>query len=249
MKHTLSFSGGKDSTFLLLELIRRNYPLDEVTYFDTGWEFPSMYEHIAKCKALCEEHGIEFTTLHPIQEFDYWMFNRETKTGRIGYGWCGGVTRWGTELKIRELTKYARKNPNVIQYVGIAFDEKERMKDDPNIKYPLVDWGITEAECLKGCYEAGFDWGGMYEHLDRLSCKFCKNKSLKELRNIRKYYPDVWEELKDYQRRIDRPYRGELTILDIECRFELEDERLAKGLSITNREFHQELKMRLGNEK
>lgn len=33
MKHILSFSGGKDSTYLLLELIRRNYPLDEVVFF------------------------------------------------------------------------------------------------------------------------------------------------------------------------------------------------------------------------
>ena len=60
MKYILSFSGGKDSTFLLLELIRRKYPLDAVQFFDTGWEFPVMYEHIDKCKQICEEHGIEF---------------------------------------------------------------------------------------------------------------------------------------------------------------------------------------------
>ena len=46
MKYILSFSGGKDSTYLLLELIRRDYPLDEVRFFDTGWEYPAMYDHI-----------------------------------------------------------------------------------------------------------------------------------------------------------------------------------------------------------
>jgi 3'-phosphoadenosine 5'-phosphosulfate sulfotransferase (PAPS reductase)/FAD synthetase len=35
---------------LLLELIRRKHPLDEVVFFDTGWEYPVMYEHIEKCK-------------------------------------------------------------------------------------------------------------------------------------------------------------------------------------------------------
>ena len=109
--------------------------------------------------------------------------------------------------------------------------------------FPLVEWNITEAECLQGCYKAGFNWGGMYEHLDRLSCKFCKNKNLKELRNIRKYYPDVWEELKDYQSRTDRPYKGEgQSVFDLEKRFEFEEERVKQGLSISNREFHQELK-------
>ena len=83
----------------------------------------------------------------------------------------------------------------------------------------------------------------MYEHLDRLSCKFCKNKNLKELRNIRKYYPDVWEELKDYQRRTDRPYKGEgQSVFDLEMRFVFEDERKAAELSITNREFYEKLK-------
>ena len=38
MKTTLSLSGGKDSTFLLLELIRRGTPPDECVFFDTGWE-------------------------------------------------------------------------------------------------------------------------------------------------------------------------------------------------------------------
>ena len=42
MKTTLSLSGGKDSTFLLLELIRRGTPPDECVFFDTGWEFPQM---------------------------------------------------------------------------------------------------------------------------------------------------------------------------------------------------------------
>ena len=81
MKHILSFSGGKDSTFLLLELIRRKEPLDEVVFFDTGWEYPVMYEHIEKCKRICEEHGIKFVTLHP--EKSSWRNScHRTKTRR-----------------------------------------------------------------------------------------------------------------------------------------------------------------------
>ncbi|GAI98610.1 unnamed protein product, partial [marine sediment metagenome] len=40
MKYIASFSGGKDSTAMLLRLIKEGWPLDEVVFFDTGWEFP-----------------------------------------------------------------------------------------------------------------------------------------------------------------------------------------------------------------
>lgn len=236
MRYILSFSGGKDSTFLLLELIRRKYPLDEVVFFDTGWEFPVMYEHIEKCKKICEENGVEFTTVYSLYAFDM-LFRK--------YSWCGGACRWGTTYKQRELDKWAEKSKDSIVYVGIAADETERLeKERADYKrFPLAEWGITEAECLQGCYDAGFDWGGMYEHLDRLSCKYCANKNLKELRNIRKYYPDVWEELKERQTQTDRPYKGAgKSVFDLERRFTFEDERTVAGLSITNREFYRELK-------
>ena len=252
MKHILSFSGGKDSTYLLLELIRRGYRLDEVVFFDTGWEYPVMYEHIELIKEICEARGIKFVTLHPEKSFDYLMF--ETKVNErgggthYGYSWCGGNCRWGTTEKQKALDKYAEQNKGSIVYIGIAADETARLEKEraEYKRFPLAEWGIIEAECLQGCYEAGFTWGGMYEYLDRLSCKFCKNKNLKELRNIRKYYPSVWEELKDYQRRTNRAYKGEgQSVFDLEKRFEFEDERTAQGLSITNRDFYTQLKARL----
>ena len=255
MKHILSFSGGKDSTFLLLELIRRNYPLDEVVFFDTGWEFPAMYEHIKRCKKICEDNGIKFITLHPKKSFDYLMFDKlvnERKGGtHYGYSWCGGTCRWGTTEKQKSLDEYAEQNKGSIVYIGIAADETARLeKERADYKcFPLNEWGITEDVCLQGCYDAGFDWDGMYEHLDRLSCKFCKNNNLKELRNIRKHYPDVWEQLKDYQSRTNRPYKGEgKSVFDLEKRFEFEEERIAAGLSITNKDFHRRLNERLATQ-
>jgi 3'-phosphoadenosine 5'-phosphosulfate sulfotransferase (PAPS reductase)/FAD synthetase len=246
MKHILSFSGGKDSTFLLLELIRRKCQLDEVQFFDTGWEYPVMYQHIEKCKKICEENGIQFVTLHPQYDFDS-LFSK--------YSWCGGCARWGTAYKTQALDKQSQRNKGNIVYIGIAADETERLKKERADfkRFPLAEWGITEAECLKGCYAAGFDWGGMYEHLDRLSCKFCRNKNLKELRNIRKYYHDVWEQLKAYQDRTNLPYKhackafpSGLTVQDLERRFELEEQMQAQGLSITSREFHRKLKKLFG---
>lgn len=248
MKTIVSFSGGKDSTWMLLEMIRRGEHIDEVVFFDTGWEFPQMFEHVAKIKKLVEDHGITFTTLHPDTSFDWNMFDRPVKKGQhCGYSWCGlKGCRWGTAIKTRTIDKYFKTEPEHIQCVGIAADEMNRVKSNGNKRYPLVEWGISETECLSGCYAAGFDWGGLYEQLDRVSCKFCGLKNLKELRNIYKNIPSVWNELREYQRKTDRPYRSDgSTVFDLEKRFDLEDEFEAQGKSIRNKEFFTVLRERL----
>lgn len=252
-KIIVSFSGGKDSTWMLLEMIRRGEHIDEVVFFDTGWEFPQMLQHIEKIKKLVENNGITFTTLHPKLSFDYLMFDKPVKEHKggfhNGYSWCGlRGCRWGTTEKILAINSYFESEPEHIQCVGIAVDEVDRLAKERkgNKRFPLAEWGITEVECLQGCYSLGYDWGGLYEDLDRVSCKFCALKNLKELRNIYWKMPDVWNELRDYQSRTCYPYRAEGTsIFDLEVRFGLEKEFEAQGKSIRNREFFNELKKRL----
>lgn len=43
-----SLSGGKDSTAMLLRLLEEARPIDEILFCDTGWEFPQMYDHLAR---------------------------------------------------------------------------------------------------------------------------------------------------------------------------------------------------------
>lgn len=248
--HILNLSG-KDSTALMLELIRRREPLDKVVTFDTGWEFSAMYQHLEKCKEICDKNGIEFVVLHPDVEFDYLAFEHITKSGKVGYSWCGGNCRWGTTHKTQALDKYAKENGDCVVYIGFASDETHRLERENNKqkgrRYPLIEWGLTEADCLKICYDAGLDFDGMYEHLDRVSCRFCRNKNLKELRNIRKFYPGDWDALKEFQRRTQIPFdrnKG-YTIFDLEKRFKFEEERIAQGESITNRDFYKRLQERL----
>ena len=50
MKHIAFFSGGKDSTAMLLLILENNLPLDEIIFNDTTVEFPDMYDHIDKVK-------------------------------------------------------------------------------------------------------------------------------------------------------------------------------------------------------
>ena len=89
---------------------------------------------------------------------------------------------------------------------------------------------MTEKDCLEYCYSKGWHWQEngyeLYDLLDRVSCKYCRNKNLKELRNIYHFMPDVWQELKDLQDKVKMPYKDGKTIHDIEMRFITEDSQM-----------------------
>lgn len=90
---------------------------------------------------------------------------------------------------------------------------------------PLVDWGMTEEDCLKYCYEKGFYWEEngfrLYDVLDRVSCWCCANKNLKELRNYKMKLPEYWEKLKEFQRKTEIPFK-KIGVFELEKRFESE---------------------------
>lgn len=253
-----NFSGGKDSTAMVLRMIELGEHIDEVVCCDTYKEFPAMYRHIEKVRKIIDEHGIKFTMLRSEKSFDWYMFERvKTKSknaGEVGYGWATPVMRWCTgHLKtkvVEDYFKQMRKQYNVIQCNGIAFDEGYRLERKSNQtqdkKYPLVEWKWTEADCLRYCKEKGFDWEGLYDIFDRVSCWCCPLQPLEELRHLRKHYPDLWEELHDMDRRSRNKFRPDYSVADLEKRFALEDEFNARGESITSREFYRKLKVLLG---
>ena len=82
-----------------------------------------------------------------------------------------------------------------MQYIGIAADEARRCKQDKPKRYPLVDWGIDEAQALQICYDRGFDFGGLYRIYHRASCFCCPFQGIGELRQLRLHHPQLWEKL------------------------------------------------------
>lgn len=238
-----SVSFGKDSLAMLLKLIDGGYSLDKVVYYEMdGAEFDCVLRNMERMKPILAEKGIEFIHLKPEHSFSYYMlekpFTKRNGLHQDGYKWCGGTCRWGTALKLNAIENYYRACCDVdeiVEYVGIASDEyrrTERMADRKHTKvYPLVKWNMTEAMCLMYCHEKGFYWieqdgTELYDILDRISCKYCRNKNLHELRNIYHYIPKLWEELKAYQSQIDMPFYHGMSIFDLEKRFEMEGHQL-----------------------
>jgi 3'-phosphoadenosine 5'-phosphosulfate sulfotransferase (PAPS reductase)/FAD synthetase len=261
--YVCSLSGGKDSTAMFLELIRRNYPLDEVVYCDTGLEFPAMERHIEKLRKVAEEHGIKFTTLKSEKSFEYYMneylIKKKDGTTQKGWSWPGPRMRWCTSrLKQQVISRYfkeMRKTHNVYQYIGIAYGEQYRLDragaSAPDRLYPLVQWGMSGKINLRYCYSRGYDWEGLYEIFERVSCWCCPLQQIKELRKLYKHFPDLWVKLKDMDNRTARTFKPNYSIEDLEVRFKLEEEFEARGMTTSpyNKIFRETLKERLGKNK
>lgn len=234
MKYIASVSFGKDSLAMLLILLEQNIQLDEVIFYNTGMEFQCIYNIRDKICLLLEEKNIKYSELKPNKSFEYMMFEKPVKhrdgTCSKGYSWCGGCCRWGTSEKNKAIFKYLKDKygNNFKEYVGIAYDEPNRIKQNEQKIYLLYNLKITEKQCLKFCKEKGFNWleNGidLYDILDRVSCWCCANKNLKELKNYYKYLPKYWNMLKDFQNRTNRPFKNnKYTIFELEKKFKRED--------------------------
>ena len=196
--HAVSLSGGKDSTAMLLLMIERGMPIDAVLSADTGMEFPEMYVHLQKLDDyLYRERGLHITTLRHPKGFEWMMFEEpKQKPSCLANRQRLGIPPYGNgQLKTHLLSKEVnrlKKERSALQYIGIAADEAGRCRDE---QYPLVDWGITEAQALQICYDRGFDFGGLYEIYHRASCWCCPFQRIEELRKLRRHHPELWERL------------------------------------------------------
>ena len=228
MKNNIvSLSGGKDSTAMLLMMLERKEPIHSVVFFDTGWEFPQIYDHILNLQSKID---IEIKIIQPNKKF-----NDLLKKWR----WPAANRRWCTGEKRDALAKYSRTVENAIEAVGYAYDERHRTSIKPRgkriMRYPLIEYGVTEADALQYCFDKGFNWGGVYDHLSRVSCFCCTLQTLSNLRNIRRFYPDQWQEMKNMGSKLTEHYglndsipgfRGAKSIHDIDKRFYEEDRQL-----------------------
>lgn len=129
--HIASVSWGKDSLAMLLTLIAKGYPLNEVVFYDTGMEFEAIYHTRDQMLPRLEQLGIKYTRLEPENPFLFDMLERpvcsKQKGTHQGYGWCGGLCRWGTTGKLKAIDRYAEARDAMV-YVGIAADETPRLE-------------------------------------------------------------------------------------------------------------------------
>lgn len=242
MDNVISFSGGKDSTAMMLMMIDKGIRIDRIICVDTGKEFPAMYEHIDRVREHIKPLKIEVVKL----DFDYWMLEHEGPKGKRGWGWPQHNLRWCSGQKTIAFRMTAGREEFLPRthhyqggastkhligkriYIGYSADEPKRAKADKRLNehYPLIEWGITEQGALKYCLDRGFDWGGLYETRTRVSCFCCPLQTIGSLRDLYRNYPALWAEMRRMDARASNRFHSRYTLDDLEERFNRESKQL-----------------------
>ena len=131
------------------------------------------------------------------------------------------------------LAQGAKKN--IVQYLGIAADEPERIArhQKPGFKLPLVEIGWEESYCRKWCEQNGL-LSPIYTTATRGGCWFCHNQGIDQLRLLRQTYLDLWSLLLKWDRDSPTTFKADgHTVHDFDLRFHAED----LGLVPTDRTF------------
>lgn len=194
--------------------------------------------------------GVPYMQAEHDFEYYFFVYHPKRKNPELekydGMSWGGPRNRWCTAmLKKRVLDAYfkdLKKDYEIVEYIGIAADEPNRVKD---ACYPLVEWNMTERDCLAYCYERGFTWGGLYEIFHRVSCWCCPLQSFDELRKLRKHFPELWKQLEFWDKNTWRTFKPGYSVQALNVRFDFEEERQAQGKSIRNKNFYAALREKL----
>lgn len=134
-KHMASVSGGKCSIAMVLKMLENNMEIDELVYFDSGWEFPIM---IKQAKKLAKKTGLKLTFLKPDPSFEDILFRLPIKRkigpdkGKIyrhGHGWPVHNRRWNDREMVNVINRYCGHS---IQYIGYPFEREHKQKGQKN---------------------------------------------------------------------------------------------------------------------
>lgn len=192
----VNFSGGKDSTAMLLRMIELGEQIDYIVFADTNYEFPALYEYIK----MIEKHiGREILMLQPKKSFDEWRkgpLTRGKNKGAIrGFPQVISPCYWMREAKYNSIQRFSKEHPGAINCLGIAADEMNRVQKEEGLRYPLIEWGWTEDDCIEYLQQKGLI-NDLYKHFSRLGCWMCPKQSNYSRYMLWKHYPELWENLR-----------------------------------------------------
>ena len=233
------FSGGKDSTAMLLRILELNdpvnYPLTRIIFADTRFEFPELYEYIERVQKYLDDNyaslDLTIELLDPVKEWEANFYGKMVRGKYEGQYRAAPFQAYpcyhARDAKVKPIQR-ATKLADIV-YVGIAADEAHRATNKESSgtmknRYPLVEWGWTEEDCFKYLDELKIV-NPLYLNFNRLGCFHCIKQPLGSWHGLWEKYPDLWEKATEWDneaRRLTNNARGlrqDYSLEELEVKF------------------------------
>ena len=198
----VSYSGGKDSSAMLLMLLEKGYPVTSVDFMDVGWEYPEIYEYLDKVdNFIFQNYGMRINKM-PLKkewQFDRWFYGNWSSGKNEGKmrGFPRVLGRcYLSRQKARTLDRYDRTS---YRYIGIGWNERHRESDKPLLLYPLIEWQVTEDDCVEYLKSRGM-FPDHRKYYKRTGCWWCMKQSIPSARSLYIRHPELWDQLKIWEK-------------------------------------------------
>ena len=248
-QYILSLSYGKDSLACLEAIKLLGLPLDRIVHAECyatdtiPADLPPMVDFKAKAdQIILDRYGIKVEHICATREverererervtyekvFYRTLYSKKHQREQI-YGFPCTKGAWcNSRLKMAAIRQMPKSDgvTNIVQYLGIASDEPERIArhTKPNVVLPLVLAGWDEAYCRQWCEENDL-LSPIYSSSARGGCWFCHNQGVEQLRLLRRNYPELWKLLLKWDKDSPITFKPNgLTVHDFDKRFFYED--------------------------
>lgn len=186
-KVIISSSFGKDSTAMIHLMLEKGEQIDKIIYFESGWDFLQMEAHIQQVE---RNTGIKTIRVRYYRHFNELLSH---------YGWPHTSGGWCVDCKIKTCNKIIRALKGTTECIGFTTDEIKRtkrsglLKKKWNVRFPLIEYGLSEADALEYCKSFGYGWGGLYNVFDRVSCFCCPKAGRKRIDKLKENFPELYK--------------------------------------------------------
>jgi 3'-phosphoadenosine 5'-phosphosulfate sulfotransferase (PAPS reductase)/FAD synthetase len=208
------FSCGAAST-TAASIVLKDHPDAILAYCDTGSEHPDNSRFLADVERWL---GVKVLVLKSEKYRDVWQVFKER---RYLSGPKGALCT--TEMK--KIPRFAFQQPDDIQVFGYVAGEEKRaarfreQNFDVDMRAPLIDAGITKADCLETIRRAGIEIPAMYKMGYRNNnCIGCVKGGAGYWNKIRRDFPDVFARMAAQERELNASIlrkKGERLFLDV----------------------------------
>jgi len=198
MKRIISFSGGKDSTALIL-WAKENLSEFETVFCDTGWESPITYSYIEYINEKLLGGKLVVIRSKKYKGFEDLCY-KKTRVPSAKARFCT------EELKLKPMKDYINPYlPNVEIYTGVRADESFSRSKLPERAFadfygcdmirPLLHW--TSKQCFELMKKHKVKPNPLYKMgMKRVGCMPCIMVNHKEFRSIIKKIPEIIDNIR-----------------------------------------------------